>query len=331
MVEALAVREGQLIVAGLFETAGGINAQNIAAWDGSSWSALGSGLSDRTSALALYLGDLYAGGDFQMAGGVSARHIARWDGDSWHEVAGGMSGGPWPMVTALAIHGTQLVAGGWFERAGSVDAGHIALWDGSGWSALGDGVDDFVWCVGSYRGMIIAGGGFANAGGGPAARIAAWDGQLWQPLDAGVQDFARGLFPYGGALYVGGQFQQAGQKPSYYVARWDPAGSDVEEHPGRPGADGTRLRLRAIPAAGDPSGEIGLAFDLPRDMRVTLDILDLAGRRIALLQSGPLAAGSHAVAWRGRAERGQPVASGIYFARLRAGSEQAVRQLWIAR
>ncbi len=326
-MEALAVREGQLIVAGLFETAGPIAAMNIAAWDGSSWSALGSGLGDRASALAVYLGEVYAGGDFQSAGGVSASHIARWDGQSWYDVGGGVSLGPWPLVTALALHGDRLVAGGWFERAGTVSASHIALWDGAGWSALGDGVDDFVWCVGSYRGLLLAGGAFMNAGGNAAARIAAWDGVTWQPLGAGVQDFARSLCPYGGALYVGGQFQQAGERPSYYVARWDPAGSDVEE---TPGATGSRLALHAAPAAAG-AGEIGLSFDLPAEADVKLEVLDPEGRRIALLCAGRLAAGSHELTWGRRADSGLPVGSGIYFARLRAGGHQDVRRVWIAR
>jgi len=319
-----------LIAAGLFETAGTVSAQNIAAWDGSSWSPLGDGLSDRSGALAVYAGDLYAGGDFLAAGGVPARHIARWDGQSWHDVAGGMSAGPWPMVSSLIVHGNQLVAGGWFERAGTADAHHVARWDGSSWSALGDGVDDFVYCVASHQGLLIAGGAFLSAGGGPAERIAAWDGQSWQPLGAGVQDFARSLRTYGGALYVGGQFQQAGLQPSFYIARWDPAGSDVEETPGGSAARGARLALRALPAAGG-AGTIGLAFELPFDGQVKLEVLDLQGRRIATPYAGPLAPGAHEVVWGGLGDRGLPVGSGIYFARLQAGGEQAVRRVWLAR
>jgi hypothetical protein len=321
-----------LIAAGLFETAGTITAQNIAAWSGSAWSPLGGGLGDKTAALAVYQGDLYAGGDFTSAGGATARHIARWDGQSWHDVAGGMSAGPWPMVTSLTVHENHLVAGGWFERAGGVDANHIALWDGANWSAPGAGVDNFVWSVASYRGLIIAAGDFLSAGTGEAARVAAWDGLGWQPLGAGVQDFARSLYAFGGGLYVGGQFLQAGQQPSYYIARWDQAGgSAVEESPGgRPGAGGAGFDLRVTTIAWDAGG-IELAFELPDAGAAVLDVVDLQGRRVALLRAGAMAAGPHAVVWGGRDGRGRPVGSGVYFARLRVGGEQAVRRLVVAR
>ena len=63
-------------------TAGGVAANYIAAWDGSSWSALGSGMDDDVSALAVSGSTLYAGGHFTTAGGVPANHIAAWDGSS---------------------------------------------------------------------------------------------------------------------------------------------------------------------------------------------------------------------------------------------------------
>ena len=46
-----------------FTTAGGVTANHIAKWDGSTWSALGSGMNDTVSALAIDAsGTLYAGG-----------------------------------------------------------------------------------------------------------------------------------------------------------------------------------------------------------------------------------------------------------------------------
>jgi len=57
---------GNLYVGGSFTTAGGIPANNVAKWDGSSWSAVGGGLNG--TVYALIIGDsdnqLYAGGDF---------------------------------------------------------------------------------------------------------------------------------------------------------------------------------------------------------------------------------------------------------------------------
>jgi hypothetical protein len=46
-------------------------------WDGSSWSALGSGMNNVVAALAVSGGDLYAGGYFATAGGKVSPYIAR--------------------------------------------------------------------------------------------------------------------------------------------------------------------------------------------------------------------------------------------------------------
>jgi hypothetical protein len=66
------------VAGGIFTTAGGVTANRIACWNGSSWSAFGSGMNSDVRALAvLPNGDLVAGGVFTTAGGVQANHIAR--------------------------------------------------------------------------------------------------------------------------------------------------------------------------------------------------------------------------------------------------------------
>jgi hypothetical protein len=83
-VYALAEYNGQLIAGGYFTTAGGVSANCIAAWDGSSWSPLGTGMDSApifefgVYALAEYNGQLIAGGDFIRAGGVTVHGIAGW-------------------------------------------------------------------------------------------------------------------------------------------------------------------------------------------------------------------------------------------------------------
>jgi trimeric autotransporter adhesin len=94
IVYALAVSGSDLYVGGQFTTAGGSAATNIAKWDGSSWSALGSGVNGyAVYALAVSGSDLYAGGSFSM-GGVSVNPVAKWDGSSWSALGSGMGGGP---------------------------------------------------------------------------------------------------------------------------------------------------------------------------------------------------------------------------------------------
>jgi hypothetical protein len=75
-VTALAVSGSDLYVGGTFITAGDIAATNIAKWDGSSWSALGSGTGGPVVALAVSGSTLYAGGDFITAGGKLSAYAA---------------------------------------------------------------------------------------------------------------------------------------------------------------------------------------------------------------------------------------------------------------
>ncbi len=90
--------------------------------------------------------------------------------------------------------------------------------------------------------------------------------------------------------------------------------------------------LPNLPNPFNPATEI--IFELPDDFggRVELSIIDLAGRRVRTLVAGPLRAGLHRVRWDGRDRRGVEVASGVYFARLRAeGSPPVTRKLTLVR
>jgi hypothetical protein len=109
------------VAGGEFTTAGGVAANRIARWNGSSWSALGSGMNGSVTALTvLPNGDLVAGGSFTSAGGVAANRIARWSGSNWSALGSGMDS----IVTALAMLPTgTLAVGGEFRGAnGQVSA-----------------------------------------------------------------------------------------------------------------------------------------------------------------------------------------------------------------
>jgi flagellar hook assembly protein FlgD len=63
-------------------------------------------------------------------------------------------------------------------------------------------------------------------------------------------------------------------------------------------------------------------------MAVRLEVIDVAGRKVRDLIGGEQrAAGEYSVEWDGTAERGDRAASGVYFIRLRAGSDQIVRRV----
>ena len=110
--QILALREhddggGQALFAGGdFTSAGGVEAVDIAKWDGRGWSALGSGMGGISPYVAALTEHddgsgpaLYAGGMFTSAGGVAAKGIARWDGASWSALGNGVN----DSVSALSL------------------------------------------------------------------------------------------------------------------------------------------------------------------------------------------------------------------------------------
>jgi len=119
-VYSLAVFGGELYAGGNFTTAGGNAANYIAKWNGTSWSAVGVGMSDPVSALAVYNGELYVAGWYGT--------ISKWNGASWSAVGTGCNSD----ITALAVYGVSLYAGGWFTTAGGNSANHIAKWSITG-------------------------------------------------------------------------------------------------------------------------------------------------------------------------------------------------------
>jgi hypothetical protein len=76
-VTALAVSGSDLYASGSFTNAGGIAANYIAKWNGTSWNALGSGMNGTVWTLAVSSSELYAGGFFTAVGGKVSGYAAR--------------------------------------------------------------------------------------------------------------------------------------------------------------------------------------------------------------------------------------------------------------
>lgn len=242
----------RLFAGGDFSSSTG-NPNRVARWDGTSWTALGTGADGSVNALATFDdgtgASLYAGGAFSTAGGSSANNIARWNGTGWSPLGSAGSNGANNTVLALTVFdddgsgpGTAaLYVGGNFssvsDAGGSTTASRIARWGGSTWSALGAGIggtnvaslagfdDDG---AGPNPAVLIAGGLYTSAGGTPASNIAAWNGSAWSALGSGTDAVVNALaqFDAGGpALYAGGNFGLAGGSTAQFIARWRTVGA----------------------------------------------------------------------------------------------------------
>jgi hypothetical protein len=240
-VLALTVFDGgggpTLCAGGTFSAVEGLPASRIAAWNGATWSAMGSGVAGpgvpAVNALAVFDDGsgaaLYAGGYFSSAGDQPASHIAKWSGSTWSALGGGVNN----EVYALRVYddgsGPALYAGGSFTSAGGVAANHVAKWNGSSWSALGSGANGNVRALHAFDSgtgpALFVGGTFTSAGGVGAKHIAQWNGSAWSVLGTGANDAVLALTDFddgsGSALYAGGYFLAAGGSSASNIAKWN--------------------------------------------------------------------------------------------------------------
>ncbi len=236
---AIAIYGGKVVVTGTFNTAGGTTANSVAAWDGSSWSALGTGIQQCVGctaqtpgdgyALAVYGSQLVIGGNFQVAGSVSTNGLAAWTGTTWSSLGGGLSldpnTGQYGRVNALAVNGSDLYAGGTFTSVGGVtDSPSLGRWNGSAWSAVGGG------------------GGVTHFGQAGTVSTLAYSG---------------------GALYIGGTFETAGTVAATHLAKATATAFST--------VGANNLSDDVVALAADPSG--GVQVGGP----ATVDALDAEG------------------------------------------------------
>lgn len=225
-VAALALApDGTLYAGGRFARADGKSANSIAKWNGTIWSPLGSGLTERgtsfppppvVAALAIAPdGTLYAGGSFDKAGGREASHIAKWNGSTWSPLGAGVRGYRFVTVNSLALapDGT-LYVGGHFDQFGTLKKNefvlNLAKWKGSAWSAVGEArvQEEVTALLLAPNGNLLVATGFW---------VGMWNGSRWFNLGGGARivfavspAVSAMILGPNGTVYLGGYFKNAG-------------------------------------------------------------------------------------------------------------------------
>ncbi|TWT41903.1 Cortical protein marker for cell polarity [Phycisphaerae bacterium RAS1] len=225
----------RLFVGGSFGSAGGTPVNNIARWDGTTWTAVGgptNGVNGSVLALKTYEGALVVAGNFSQAGGAPAQRLARWNGTSWSALASSGAGGS---IRALEMYddgtGPGLYVGGEFTGINGVSANNVARYKNGTFSALGSGVTGSngvnalrAYDDGNGPALHVA-GNFTTAGGQAANGIARWKLSGWTVIPgAGANSFASlRVFDDGKQreVYAGGPWSFIDDLRPYGVARWN--------------------------------------------------------------------------------------------------------------
>ena len=182
-----------LYIGGRFTSVDGVPANRIARWNGTSWSAVGTGMlgsGSTPSVNTMVTFDdgtgpaLYAGGQtFTTAGGVPANRVAKWNGTSWSAVGDGFANG---IVWKLAVYndgaGDALYAFGTFTASGATPINRMAKWNGTSWEQWGGGASGTVFNALPIAGAsgsgdsILVSGQFTTIGADTRIRVALHQG-----------------------------------------------------------------------------------------------------------------------------------------------------------
>ena len=257
-VYALEPFAGELYAGGLFTQIGGINANYLARWNGSTWAPVAS-LINFMAADGLYANDtaLYIGdsgrvrywngtGLFNLTGQTSSSfnstvytiahyqdtlycggffsspfaRIAKWNGTDYESLTTGCDA----QVIALAPFEDKLFVAGNFQLAGDSLVNHTALWDGQAWAPMGAGVNNDVFAHCFFQDTLYIGGRFTQANGLPASRVAKWNGSQWVQVGGPLNDFVGTMTVYRDQLYIGGAFTNPSRIARLAGNTWVPVG-----------------------------------------------------------------------------------------------------------
>src|SRR4029453_6197553 len=220
VVYAMAVNGSELYVGGIFLQINGVSANNVAKWDGSVWSPIGSGIIGGAVFSMFGNGnDIYFGGNFTSAGGVTnTARLAVWNQfTNWRSI--GVGFGVCDVFAITVNLGYEVYAAG----QNAANGGCVWKWNDSAWIQIAS-PDSRVTAVATNGTDLYVGGFFSSIGGIPGTtRIAKWNGSSWSSVGGGVTGGGQvaSIVISGSDVYAAGQFFSMGGNPADNVAKWN--------------------------------------------------------------------------------------------------------------
>ena len=220
----LVVYNDELYVGGQFKQAGNVNSLNIAKWNGTAWSAVGSMEGGSVRELVVFNQKLFAGGFFDAVNGIKTGHIASYNGTNWsilgpvNELELKATG----VVRHMAVYKNVLYISGDFTEDDET-VSELIIWDGNRFNDFGRAFSLYQNNIRELvvsNGILYIGGSFRNVVGSQANNVLQWDGERWGILSQGTSGTVLSIESFDNKIYLGGDFDNAGGNNAENISIW---------------------------------------------------------------------------------------------------------------
>jgi hypothetical protein len=205
-----------LYVGGLFNTAGGININSIATWDGTNWNSFGNNAAFSSPGVIFSIlkfnGEIVVAGKFEFIGSTRVNNIAKWNGISWEAFGNGFD----DTVSEIIVYDGELYACGYFFYSGTDTVRCFAKWNGTKWVTLTHLIG-YAITMTEFNGKLIVGGGFTHAT-LTCSAIIGWDGVNEDTTIGYFSGTIIKLRNIKDTLYAVGEFTSIPINPSNYIS-----------------------------------------------------------------------------------------------------------------
>ena len=199
VTELLRMSDGDLLLAGDFQMAGGLYATHVARWNGTAYEGMGSVDGEVTSAIefdgSYYMGGTFLGGSYDLV---------RWTGSMWEMSM--VFSGKYAHISDLHIHdGVLHAAGSTMGFAGT--SYEVKKLVNGNWENIGQQLNGEIKALETFDGTLVCGGAFTGdffESDTSLLHVARLNTGIWEQLGDGLNGRVRDLLPHQGQLVAAG-------------------------------------------------------------------------------------------------------------------------------
>jgi hypothetical protein len=244
--------------------------------------------------MCIHENDIYVIGNFDQAGKELARNIAKWDGKTWSAIGTGIIGYP----KAIAVnHKGEIFVSTMQENQSILQQMPLYHWHNNKWDTIAlPPYCQQINTIQAYGNDIYIGGDFRLDDDIDDMGIAKLNGITWESVQGGIVGSVQSLFVCKDTLYVGGNIKSIGtqHKPSINIAAFvlNKTIQNDTNHIAVESID----NLLLFP---NPSNqqEITIDFIVKKEGLISIEIIDIKGRKIASFAEGWYNQGHQTVIW----------------------------------